>query len=118
MKASKVLAAAIVLTGAFGVAMANAQAPAPMTRPAPTAQPRPAPAAAAAGHYKTEAEAKSHCAGDTVVWLNTKSKIYHFAGAKTYGKTKEGAYMCQKEADKAGNRAAKGEKPKSDRPKS
>jgi hypothetical protein len=30
-----------------------------------------------------------------VVWFNTKSKVYHFAGTRDYGKTKSGAYMCQ-----------------------
>jgi hypothetical protein len=30
-----------------------------------------------------------------VVWVNTKSNIYHFAGRRDYGNTKQGAYMCQ-----------------------
>jgi outer membrane biosynthesis protein TonB len=61
------------------------------------------------GQYSTEAEATRNCSGDTVVWLNTNSGIYHFAGTSDYGNTKQGAYMCQKEADRAG-RAAKNEK--------
>jgi hypothetical protein len=63
-----------------------------------------------AAQYKSEAEAKGHCAGDAVVWLNTSSKVYHFAGAKDYGKTKSGAYACEKEASASGFHAAKGEK--------
>jgi hypothetical protein len=68
-------------------------------------------AAASSSEFSTEAAAKSHCPSDLVVWANTKSKVYHFAGTRNYGKTKQGAYMCQKEGDSAGFRAAKNEKP-------
>lgn len=44
-------------------------------------------------------QAKSHCSGgDIVVWANLDSKIYHFSGHRDYGHTKEGAYMCEKDA--------------------
>ena len=43
----------------------------------------------------------------TVVWVNTKSKIYHHAGANTYGHTKEGAYMCEADATAEGDRLSK-----------
>ena len=74
-------------------------------------RPRRPPAAAAtgAGQFAAEAEAKAHCPSDTVVWLNTKSHKYHFAGHKSYGTTKQGAYMCEADAKAAGNAAAKGE---------
>jgi hypothetical protein len=45
------------------------------------------------------------------VWVNLRSKVYHAAGSKTYGKTKRGAYMCEKEATAGGFRAPKGSKP-------
>ena len=61
-----------------------------------------------AGEYANEADAKAKCTGN-VVWLNTKSHVYHFAGTRDYGHTKNGAYMCQPDADKIG-RAAKNEK--------
>jgi hypothetical protein len=95
-------------------------APAP-TAPAPTAQ-KPAPStvarqpsattgpAAQSGEYPDEAQAKAHCPGDTVVWANLSSKIYHFSGGKSYGATKRGAYMCEKEAMTAQYRASKREK--------
>jgi hypothetical protein len=54
------------------------------------------------GEYADEASAKAHCSADTVVWVNTSSKAYHLAGTKYYGKTKKGAYMCQKDADAGG----------------
>jgi hypothetical protein len=60
--------------------------------------------------FSTEALAKGHCPADTVVWVNLSSRIYHFAGSKDYGKTKRGAYMCEKDSAAANFRAAKNEK--------
>jgi hypothetical protein len=54
--------------------------------------------------FETEAAAQRHCPSDTVVWLNTKSGIYHLKGERWYGNTKYGAYVCKKEADAAGDR--------------
>ena len=94
-------------------------APAPSAA-APTSQ-KPIPPTAArqpsapvaggpSGQFADEAQAKAHCPGDTVVWANLSSKIYHFAGGKSYGETKRGAYMCEKEATTAEYRASKNEK--------
>lgn len=52
--------------------------------------------------FDTEAKAQAHCPSDTVVWLNTKSGIYHEKGMRWYGRTKHGAYVCKREADAAG----------------
>jgi hypothetical protein len=41
------------------------------------------------------------------VWVNSTSKVYHGIGSRSYGKTKTGAYMCEKESAAAGFRAAK-----------
>jgi hypothetical protein len=65
---------------------------------------------AGAGVFATEAEARSHCPGQTVVWANTASKIYHFSGSRRYGSTKKGAYMCERDTAQAGYRVAKNEK--------
>jgi hypothetical protein len=109
---------------------ATAPAPAPTAAapppaaPAPTAPARPAPAAApksaaapaapaaptGANQFSTEAQAKARCPADTVVWVNLDSKVYHFAGTRNYGKTKEGAYMCEKDALGETFRASKNEK--------
>ena len=59
--------------------------------------------------FSTEAQAKARCPSDTVVWVNLKSKIYHFSGTKDYGNTKHGAYMCERDTSEAGMRAAKNE---------
>ena len=66
-------------------------------------------AASAAGvkEYKTEAGAQKHCPADTVVWGSSASGVYHMKGAKNYGTTKDGKYVCMGEADSAGWHAAK-----------
>jgi hypothetical protein len=100
-----------------------APAPAPAAPPPakPAAAPAPAPASAPArsetatpvgsNEFSSEDQAKAHCSGnDIVVWASTNSKIYHFSGHRDYGHTKEGAYMCEKDARGQGIRAAKSEK--------
>jgi hypothetical protein len=57
------------------------------------------------GQFATEAEAKASCAADTVVWVNLQSKIYHGTDSRSYGATKQGAYMCEKESAASGFRA-------------
>jgi hypothetical protein len=108
--------------GGAAVQTAPAPAPAPTAQPAPAAAPKttaaPAPrparttaaATTGANQFANETEAKSRCPSDTVVWVNEKSKIYHFSGHKDYGHTKVGAYMCERDATAAGDRAAKDEK--------
>lgn len=91
----------------------TAAAPPAAPAPAPTATQRPAPSApgatSGANEFATEAQAKSHCPSDTVVWANLRSHIYHFAGTRFYGSTEAGTYMCERDATAAGVRAAKNE---------
>ena len=42
--------------------------------------------------------------GDTQVWVNTNSGVYHFPGQRWYGRTKHGMFMSQKDADANGYR--------------
>jgi hypothetical protein len=95
-----------------GVAPAPAPAPAPVPsggslfpwwQPAQNA----APSATGAGQFRTEAEARYRCPTDKVVWVNVKSKIYHYQGTRYYARTKEGAYMCEADARASGDRAAR-----------
>jgi hypothetical protein len=117
-------------TGAAPAAPADAPAPAPAAQPAPAApaaQPAPAPAPVApapaaakpapkasaqptgAGQFVTDTEAKAHCPTENVVWVNTKTHVFHYAGHPRYGKTKKGVYMCEADATAAGDRASKSE---------
>ena len=95
-------------TAAPAPAAAPTRAATPPAAPAP--KPRETTAVAPAGQFANEALAKARCPTDTVVWVNEKSKIYHFSGNRDYGNTKEGTYMCEKDALAAGDRAAKNEK--------
>lgn len=54
--------------------------------------------------FTTEDAAQAHCPRDAVVWLNTKTGIWHEKGMRWYGRTKEGAYVCRREATAAGYR--------------
>jgi hypothetical protein len=88
-------------------APANYQPAAPA--PAPIA-PRPQVGATGAGGFASDAQAKARCPSDTVVWVNTKSGVYNFAGTHNNGTTEHGAYKCEADALAAGDRAAKNEK--------
>ena len=80
-------------------------APAARTPPATTAV-----APSGGNQFADEVRAKARCPSGTVVWVNTDSKIYHFTGYSDYGRTKKGAYMCERDATAGGFRAAKNEK--------
>jgi hypothetical protein len=54
--------------------------------------------------FSTEQTAQRHCPSDTVVWLNIPTHIYHLRGMRWYGATKNGVFVCEREADKAGDR--------------
>ena len=71
---------------------------------APTSPPKPPQASAPTGTVRPQMQPP---AGKDMVWVNTESKIYHKQGSQWYGKTREGSYMTESEAIKAGYRAAK-----------
>jgi hypothetical protein len=58
------------------------------------------------GQFSTEAAARRSCPSDTVVWGNSSSKTLHLSGDRYFGKTKHGAFMCQREAMQAGYHVA------------
>jgi len=61
----------------------------------------------AQSQFPTEQQAQQHCPKDVVVWLNLPTSIYHLKGERWYGRTKNGAYVCEKKADQAGDRATR-----------
>jgi hypothetical protein len=95
-----------------GMAPAPAAAPTPPPNGGslfPWSQPNSSasPAPAGAGQFSTEAEARTRCPSDKVVWVNTASKIYHTQGTRYYARTKQGAYMCEADARAAGDNPAR-----------
>jgi hypothetical protein len=95
-----------------GVSAKTVDKIAPMvTAGAPTsvASPVPRPPAASKSSEvakSTQSEARVPPAKG-MVWVNTKSGVFHSEGDRWYGKTKEGKFMTESDALKAGYRAAK-----------
>jgi hypothetical protein len=54
--------------------------------------------------FSNEAQAQQHCPTDTVVWLNLPTMIWHYKGERWYGRTKNGAFVCAKDARASGAR--------------
>jgi hypothetical protein len=81
--------------------------PAPANTPAasaPATKPAPASTPAASKPAAAQQTRPANIAG--MVWVNTDSGIYHKPGTCYYGKTKQGKYMSEADAIKAGYRAA------------
>ena len=96
-------------------------------RPAPAAAPASASSSAAASSETRATAASKSGAPEAakpsaasaqappakgMVWVNTATKVYHYEGDRWYGKTKEGKFMNEQDAIKAGYRASKEGAPK------
>ena len=84
---------------------ASSSAPSAAERPI-SASTRSAPASKSASG-STESTASQQPPSKGMVWVNTATKVYHYEGDRWYGKTKEGKYMTEDDAIKAGYRASK-----------
>jgi len=95
------------------VTVGRAPAPAPSSA-APMEKPARAPrtgAAAPSSAPPAGAQAQTPPAPG-MVWVNTATKVFHREGDPWYGKTKEGKFMTEADAVKAGYRASKQGAPK------
>jgi DNA uptake protein ComE-like DNA-binding protein len=91
---------------------APASAPAAAAAPAPASAPATQKVAPKAPESATGATAARPAPARGMVWVNTATKVYHYEGDQWYGKTKEGQYMTEQDAIKAGYRASKEGAPK------
>jgi hypothetical protein len=54
--------------------------------------------------YQDEAQARLHCVGDAVVWLDFQTRRYYAAGQARYGRGRHAVFTCRKEARRSGYR--------------
>jgi hypothetical protein len=86
-----------------GAAAPTPSATAPASASAQSAPPKTTKTAATAN------VAQAPGGGPGMVWVNTASGVYHVQGTRYYGKTKQGKYMTEADAQKAGYHVAKSE---------
>jgi DNA uptake protein ComE-like DNA-binding protein len=115
----------MVTVSGSAAAAPSKPAPAPAPAAAPASSPAPTKSAAAASTSASTPAAAPAASpqsstskaaprtdpapggGNGLVWVNTKSGVYHKEGDRWYGKTEEGKYMTEADALKAGYRAEK-----------
>jgi hypothetical protein len=95
---SSLLCAGIVLAQTTPTTGSKTTTPAPAAKTAATKAPATPPPSAA---DIASAKAKG------LVWVNLNTKVYHAAGDKEYGATKNGKFMTVADAKAAGARVAK-----------
>jgi hypothetical protein len=66
------------------------------------------PTAVRAGERASDNSTSSEQAGQTKVWVHSKSGVYHCPGSRWYGATKSGEYTTERQARAAGDRPAYG----------
>jgi len=105
--------APLVTVGGGRAATASESSKKPSRKTAKETQPEPTPATPSQPPpppKTTSATTSRGTPGAGTVWVNLDTGIYHYSGSRYYGKTKNGKYMSEAEAMKAGYHAAKREK--------
>lgn len=85
----------------------GAAAPVPATTPAAAAPAKTTPPAAAPAKTGAAEIVAQTPPAPGMVWVNTSSKVFHREGDRYFGKTKQGKFMTEADAVKAGFREAK-----------
>jgi len=121
---SKISSMVVVGGGAKAASTASTASTASKSAaPASKSAPASAPASSASASASSASSKSSASSAETVparqapakgmVWVNTATKVYHYEGDRWYGATKEGKFMTEQDAIKAGYRASKEGAPKS-----
>ncbi|HTR04654.1 MAG TPA: helix-hairpin-helix domain-containing protein [Thermoanaerobaculia bacterium] len=123
VSASTISKISSLVVASGGAAAASKSAPAAASSAAAPAKAQPRAPEAATGASSTSTGSSNPASGATaaarpapakgMVWVNTETKVYHYEGDRWYGKTKQGQYMTEQDAIKAGYRASKEGAPKS-----
>ena len=58
--------------------------------------------------FPTAHAAQDNCPNGIVVWVDPHSRMYYYRGRNRYGSTKDGAFACRDDANRAGLRKAPG----------
>ena len=54
--------------------------------------------------YRDEAQARLHCSGDAVVWLDFNTRRYYAPGQARYGRGRTASFTCRSQARRSGYR--------------
>lgn len=58
-------------------------------------------------HFDDPSAAQAKCPSEVVVWVNTRSAVFHMPGTRWYGMTEFGAYECEADAISEGDRQSR-----------
>ena len=58
-------------------------------------------------HFDDPNAAQAKCPNDVVVWVNTRSGVFHMPGTRWFGMTEYGTYECESDAVSEGDRESR-----------